>query len=346
MDIRSVLRTGATAAVLAFLAACASTDQPATSPDATATAGSAPAASPVQVPAEPRARVALQRRLVARVEIDNPDALVEALGYLWVKTDDGQVVKVDPGTDRVAARRRIDTAQDPGTYCLGIGTDGRSVWACAARDTTTDVVQLDPRSLRPVRRVAAHKVFDQEHLPFVGGRLWVLGGDDGSRLVAVDPSTGVSTAYDLPTRCLQAAGSGTVLVVTCRNDDLVLRIDPDRGTVLATRKLPQPGFATVSGTQVWVDTIDGVQQLDAALRTEAVYAGLVLGLGGDLGADPRGNICARQQEGFLYRIDPVLRQVTEQVVGPDALSGGSVLCGSDAIWATAADDAALFHLRP
>jgi hypothetical protein len=286
----------------------------------------------------------LARRLVARVAIDNADAIVEALGFIWVKTDDGRVVKLDETTNRVVAQRRLDTATDPRHYCQGLGTDGRSVWACAASDTTTDVVRVDPRSLRPVLRVAVHKPFEQEHFPFVGGRLWVLGGDDGSRIAGIDPATGAAHYYELGARCTQAAGSGVRLFVTCRTDDVVLRIDAT-GRVVVRRSIPAPGYVTVAGSQVWIDTRDGIRRTDDQLRTIVLFRGLVLGLDGDLAADATGAVWARQQQGFLFRIDAWRNRVSEQVVVPGSPSGGSLLCTPTAIWTTAADDATLFRLR-
>ena len=70
-----------------------------------------------------------------------------------------------------------------------------------------------------------------------------------------------------------------MLLATCRIDNLVLRIEPASGTVSARRSI-----------DTWVDTSEGVQRLDSALRTTAVYPGLVVGLDGDLAVDDTGAI--------------------------------------------------------
>jgi streptogramin lyase len=292
----------------------------------------------------PLATTPLTRRQIARITIDNADGLVAALGFIWVKTDDGRLVKVDPRTNRIVGQRKLDTATDASQYCQGIGTDGKSVWACATTDTATDVVKVDPTSLAPVKRVRVNKVFDQLRLPFAGGKLWVL-GTDGSSLIGVDPATAAVTSWKLPVKCLQLSGSDRMLVATCRIDNLLLRIDPTSGAVSARRSIASPGFAVTSGTDTWVDTSEGVQRLDATLHTTAIYPRLVVGLDGDLAVDDTGAIWARQQSGFLLRIDPNRNAIIERVAASASLSGGSLLITADSIWTTASDDAVLLRLN-
>jgi hypothetical protein len=188
------------------------------------------------------------------------------------------------------------------------------------------------------------KVFDQLRLPFAGGKLWVLGAD-GSSLIGVDPVTAAATSRTLPVRCLQLFGSDNMLIAICRVDNVILRIDPASGAISARRSIASPGFAATSGTDTWEDTSEGVQRLDTALRTTAVYPYLVVGLGGDLAVDGTGAIWARQQSGFLFHIDPNRNAVVEQVTASGSLSGGSLLITGDSIWTTASDDAVLLRLH-
>ena len=334
---------GAIGAMAVLVASCSST----TSDRSTSPTQPTRPAAPTQVTtgfAKPLATKPLAQRQIGRITIDNADGLVAALGFIWVKTDDGRLVKVDPRTNRIVGQRKLDTATEQSHYCQGIGTDGKSVWACATTDMATDVVKVDPTSLAPVHRVQVNKVFDQLRLPFAGGKLWVLGAD-GTSLVGVDPATAAATVRKLPVRCLQMFGSGSMLVATCRVDNVILRIDPASGAVSARRSIASPGFAVTSGTDMWVDTSEGVQRLDTALRTTAVYPELVVGLDGDLAVDDTGAIWARQQSGFLLRIDPNRNAVVEQVTASRSLSGGSLLITGDSIWTTASDDAALLRLR-
>jgi streptogramin lyase len=68
-------------------------------------------------------------------------------------------------------------------------------------------------------------------------------------------------------------------------------------------------------------------------------------LDGDLAVDDTGAIWARQQSGFLMRIDPNRSAVVERAAALASLSGGSLLITGDSIWTTASDDAALLRLR-
>jgi hypothetical protein len=45
---------------------------------------------------KPLATTSLARRQIGRITIDNADGLVAVLGFIWVKTDDGRLVKSIP----------------------------------------------------------------------------------------------------------------------------------------------------------------------------------------------------------------------------------------------------------
>ncbi len=70
----------------------------------------------------------------ATIAVQNADGLIAFAGALWVKTDDGRVVRIDPATNRVTREIAVDDVSDKNQYCQGIGTDGKSIWACMQRD--------------------------------------------------------------------------------------------------------------------------------------------------------------------------------------------------------------------
>ncbi|MDX6274495.1 MAG: hypothetical protein QOJ92_1705 [Frankiales bacterium] len=293
----------------------------------------------------PAASGALADRELARVAIANADGIASVDGSLWVKTDDGRVVKVDPLRNRIVGEIRLDTSSDRSHYCQGIGADGTSVWACAATDHGIDVVQLNPQTLRPVRRLALNKIFDQVRMPLVGGRVWVL-TDDGKSLVAIDPASGRLSRYRLPTSCLQLEGRGQVLLATCRGAGRVLRINPASGKVAASADIGSPGIAAVTASTVWVDSSDGVLELDAdSLQRRVVYSGVHAGPDGDLAVDAGHRLWVRQKAGFLILIDPASSSVVEALSSPVPLSGGSLLVTADEVWTTAYDDGLLIKVR-
>ncbi len=74
---------------------------------------------PAPVPADPVV-VPVSERTEARFDIiGGPDWLTEADGSLWVKVDDGRVVRIDPATNEVEAEIQAgsDTRDLPGDRC-------------------------------------------------------------------------------------------------------------------------------------------------------------------------------------------------------------------------------------
>lgn len=291
----------------------------------------------------PAATIPLEEREAGRTAIANADGLVASSGFIWVKTDDGRVVQVDPQDNRVLRSLKLDTVRDPHEYCQGLGADESSIWVCARNEGSTDVVQLDPTTLRPLRRLPVDKAFDQLRLPFSGGRIWVL-SDEGRTALAIQPATGMTARYPLPVRCLQLAGSDTVLVATCRTENTVLRLDPASGSVLTRATVPAPGIAAIAGEAVWVDSSSGVLKLDRKLHRVLAFADVQAGLGGDLVVDGSSTVWVRQEAGFLLRIDTSVGTITERVAPAQTLSGGSLLVTPEAVWTTASDDGLLIRL--
>lgn len=284
----------------------------------------------------------LQSRVVARIAIDNPDGLAEAGGWVWVKTDDGRVVRIDPRSNKVTGAIRLDTASERHHYCQGIGHYGSDVWACAATDLTTNLVRIDPKQMRVGPVAAVGKVFDQLTVPHTARGLWVLSGT-GRSLSAVAPGSGAVSTYVLPARCLQVAASEALVIATCASDNLLVSIDPDSGRVRAQIHLPAPRLALVTHDSIWVDTTDGLTRLGLDLKVRAVFSNQYAGLEGDLAAS--GNdLWVRGHGGVLWRIDQAGDAVVEQLSSSPALSGGSLLITQDSIWMSAGDEGYVLRL--
>jgi streptogramin lyase len=299
---------------------------------------------PVVARTQPQSVVPLDQRLIGRAHIPNGDTLVEVGGAVWVKTDDGQLVRVDPATTRVTGRLQLDQKGLDHRYCEGIGTDGTSVFTCATNAKTTPIVRIDPVTAKVVQRYQVDKNFDQLSIPYVDGRMWVLTGD-GSNITGVEPVSGAMRALKLGVRCAQAAGDGGHLVLACPLDDSVRRVDLTSGKTVAKRTVQRPNIITAAGQSVWVGTTSGVEQLDAkTLARRTLFPGIALETTGDIASNGDG-IWVRAQGPFLYHIDPRSRRITEQISADGSLSGGSLLLTDDALWTTAFNDATLFHLR-
>lgn len=305
--------------------------------------GASSSGATTTVSAAPSTVGTLDSRLVAEIDVDNPDALVEVGGAVWVKTDDGRVVRIDTSTDTVTGTVQLDTATDPSNYCQGIGTDGTAVWACTASDSTTGIVRIDPATMATGTPVAVDKVFDQLSLPHTARGMWVLTAD-GTAVTVVDPATQATTSYPLPVRCLQLAASEAVVVATCALDDLVVALNPEDGSELARVSLESPRIAAASGSDVWVDTAQGVTRLNTDLEVRAVYPDQVAGPEGDLAVDAQ-ELWVRGAGGVLWRIDPARDVVAEELTAEPALGAGSLLVTADSVWASSNDEGAVLHLR-
>ncbi len=307
-------------------------------PDRADSGGQDPPARPAQsFDVAPQAVESLDQRQTSRTEISKADGLAELGGFVWVKSDDGDVYKVDPANGRIVGTEHLDTAKNHNPWCQGIGTDGTWIWACAAAPTSTAVVRMDPATMRVVERYEIDKPFDQLKLPSSLGRIWVFSGD-GSQLVGLRAGA-ENQVFSLPIRCNNVAPAGAVLILTCPVTGEVLRLDPATGKVSHRVELRQPQLAAGTDTDVWVGADQGVTRLDAAtLTTKAVFPDLVLGLEGDVVVVDSAEVWVRLGGSrFLHRIDPATNQVTLQVRTPDAFSGttgGSLMITDDRIWAT------------
>lgn len=240
-------------------------------------------ATPTTVSAAPEQVVAQQAWHRGRVQIAFPDGLAVVGDAVYVKTDDGHVVRVDPATHEVEADVRVDTTTDPDHYCQGIGTDGRTLWACsAAEGGTTDVVRLDPETLEVRATVKVDKVFDQLTLPVSGGRVWVL-TEGGEALTAIDTATNQATTHPLSRPCLQAAANATTVYVTCLLSNEVVAVDIATGKVSDQVAVTGPyNVVAAVDEDVWVSGSEELVRLSAELEPRTVYPGLVAGREGDL----------------------------------------------------------------
>lgn len=337
--------------VALILVACVATpsQSPTSTPVSAPTILSTP--TPTSVPTilpTPSTSVPLEERLLAAIDVKLPDELVFAKGFIWVKTDSGHVVQVDPATNSVVGDIKVDTTSWQHDYCQGLGTDGENIWACSTRGNenfkTIDVVRIDPSSQTVTATVEVGKIFDQYNMPFLSNHIWVL-TDDGSKLVGIDTTTNQpSPAIDLGVRCFQVAATSSSLLVTCKLDDLILRVDPESMQVTERRtftRSPWNIVATEDGA--WVGLGNAVVRLDPeSLNPVATFTSLP----GDKGLfATKEGLWVRLDEGFLYRIDTVSNQIVEQITSDQRFYNlGSVIVTSDAIWTTAGDDDLLLRI--
>lgn len=279
----------------------------------------------------------------ATVAVANADGLIAFAGALWVKTDDGRVVRIDPATNRVTRTIAVDDVSDRSSYCQGIGTDGKSIWACMQRDDGTSVAQIDPTAARVARRWPAGKAFDQLKLPVTSRGIWVLTAD-GANASVVDPSTGRVTVYPLGHRYQQLDVVDDRIVATSAAGDELIVVEAAGTAAPRHVSLSSPRLAVQIGMETWVDTTNGLTRLAQDLSVRAVYRDLVAGLAGDLVA-AANSLWHRAADGTVTRIDPVTGRIVERITPTVPLTAGSMLIAFDSIWLTSGDDGTVVRLR-
>lgn len=284
--------------------------------------------------------VPLADRQIAVIDMPgDPDWLVAGFGSIWVKRDDGNVIRIDPSSHELMATIDADIT-NPG-LCQGIGNDGTSIWACSG----PDIVRIDPATNEVVDVVEAHKIYVQGRLVSTTGQVWILNGDNGDRLVGVDVETfGIGDPIALDAACYDlAVGDGSVWAA-CPTSNLVLRIDPATATVAARIDVDSPYLVAIGTDAAWVATTAGIARID--LDDHAVLSiPLDSAPGGDAGiwADA-SSVWVRSPGVFLYRVDVATSRVVEVITDPE-LGAGDVVGLDGTLWASDFINGRLVHLR-
>jgi streptogramin lyase len=177
-------------------------------------------------------------------------------GSVWVADDGtGEVVRIDPARNRVAARYRV------GDGPASIAFVGRSAYVMNHRDTTLVRIATDTGRVEQVADVAADA---PERLAVLGGRLWITGR--GTDLLELDPASGdVVRTIEIGASGVDVIAAGGALWVPVRTAAAdprgfptigrVVRVDPRTGAVrtvsTARGRVDIHGIAA-GGRYVWL----------------------------------------------------------------------------------------------
>lgn len=307
-------------------------------------------ASSSQAPSLPEAitpagadRVSISERLLTRIPIGDPsrgpDWMVSAFGSLWVKRDDGIVVRIDPESSKIVAE--IGKPGPLGHVCQGIGASRDAIWSCPPSDA---IQRIDPGADSVAETLSVKKFPEQGRIVSAADRVWVL-TRSGAELTAIDPRTNrPAQSFALDRRCGELAAARETLWITCPLDDRLLRFDARSGEVSGELELAGATNASIAD-ELWVGFDEGVAQIDPeTLEVLAVYD-LYPSYGGSIFAG-RGAVWVREEAPgiFLTRIDPRSRRIVEQIKAPELPSGGDVVEIGDSVWASAYDDATVVEL--
>jgi glutamine cyclotransferase len=282
----------------------------------------------------------IDERLVNELEIEGgPSWLADGFGSLWLKRDDGVVMRIDAESGKVIAE--IETAPFKQPVCQGLGVGDDAIWTCPRGGT---LVRIDPSRNTADAEITIDNLVDQVHLASMDGAVWVL-TKEGHELTAIDTGTGkTSLQARLPETCNDLSVLGDSIWITCYVADKVLQVDARSGKVVDELELDGPR-AIAAGKELWVGFGSGVAQIDPnSLEVLNVYEAYP-GVTGAIFAGPSGTWVREEGERFLMRIDPELGEITEVIEAPQLQSGGDVVQIGDSVWATAYNDAALVQLR-
>jgi hypothetical protein len=261
-------------------------------------------------------------------------------GSIWVKRDDGRVIRVDPHTNKQTGQVGFYT--DGQHYCQGIGAGGGAVWSCQQGFIT----RIDPKTVKIIARIPIAKAFDEGRYVFADGRIWVITGTNGNQLVGIDPATNQpGPPITLPYSCTDLAPGGDAVWVLCPNASHVVKVDITRRRVAGTVAIDSAynGYATRS--DLWVGSNSDLVRINATtFRPEAIFHNAGPGQGGDVTVD--GNhVWVSTNNGPLYLIDATTNTITEHITPPAGLGGGALIATTDSIWVTAENIGTLLRLR-
>ncbi len=137
----------------------------------------------VIVPDHPQRTIALRAVQLASINVPTLSWLSFYQGSVWVNAGDGFNTRIDARTNKPTGRIGKFTPGGAGNYCQGLGVGGGAVWSCLK----TGVTRIDPTRMRIAATIPVGKAFDQGKLVFMDGRIWVITGPTGNRLVGIEP---------------------------------------------------------------------------------------------------------------------------------------------------------------
>ena len=208
--------------------------------------------------------------MAARISVGAfPNSVAQAAGAVWVAVmtvhprHQGEVVRVDPKTNRVVAR--IEMPSFPESL---VGAEG-SVWAAGFERRIGNVLyRIDPATNRIVARIREASGY----LAAGAGSVWALGEPPWTRsIVRIDPSTErIVARIDVQNPITDLVfGNGRLWVLVNHpsgghNNGHVVEIDPRTNGVVA--RIPvQDGSPKIGagGGAVWVQGWSRIVRLDA-----------------------------------------------------------------------------------
>jgi YVTN family beta-propeller protein len=248
---------------------------------------------------------------------------------VWVaSTKPYDIVRIDPATNKIAARVRISDEA-----CSGLAFGFNSVWVpiCGSKPALVriDVMKNAISAVLPIPPAG-----EEGGIAASDDSIWMVTDKHGT-LVRVDPSTnGVRDKIHIPSGSFNPVFSHGTVWVTGIESNVVTAVDASSGKVLASIPVgSKPRFLTAGAGSIWtLNQGDGtVSRVDETSRKlmATIQAGIP-GTGGDIafGAD---SIWSSVFEVPLTRIDAKTNRVVKQWIGE---GGDSLRIGFGSVWIT------------
>jgi streptogramin lyase len=269
------------------------------------------------------------------IAITGPVTLATDGTSVWSYTAAGDVVRIDPLTNKVVATFR----PAPDTNDLqSLAGNETGLWVTDW--TASKLFRLDPQTLKSIASIDT--AGRSKGVLITRDAVWVANTRGGS-VERIDPKTNTVSAR-IPLGPIGPSGPNWLaeglgsLWVGVPNNSTVFRIDQATNKVQAAIKVDPPaspcGGLAVGSTAVWITSCDGssfVAQIDPV--TNAVVATIDLRGRGYTFAMIGDRPWVSSTNGQIVRLDPISHAVDRVVTpGPGFSGGGDVVVAAGSMW--------------
>lgn len=271
------------------------------------------------------------------IPVTGPVAMATDGTSIWLFTSAGELVRIDPRTNKVAATVQLGVATSDLQSLAG---DATGLWVTDW--TASTVMRFDPRTLKSITSIGT--AGESKGVLVTDRSVWIANTRGGS-VERIDP-TASKVVGRIPLGPIGPSGPNWLaeglgsIWVGVPNNSTVARINEATNTIQATIDVASPaspcGGLAVGTTAVWITSCAGssfVAQIDPVTNT--VVDTIDLGGHGYTFAMVADRPWVSPEGGQIVRLDPI-RHVVDRVIAPGAgfTGGGDVVVAAGSLWVT------------